>query len=281
MKQKVILLVASLTFMACTRPEVEAFRQRPTPVTVKMSIPTDIPQGEDVRKEYAAALQAKLATRVIVVPEGIQGPVDTAVLDVVITDVKRYRGGASPVVAGVVTGVAVGILGAATGNRFSAFDGFWWGMFAAHHAVHARRAELDRLGYRPLDVTAVVRLRQAGGATERSALLAEFDVGGDEVIDAMDPLSHREAYDSGRVREEEARAFARVVVGKLQERFGWSAHGSPTFYRAPGQNSYEEKVDPAIKPTEQVQAEPLPPPPPPPSLPPPPPPPVPPPPPQD
>jgi hypothetical protein len=226
-----------------------------------MSIPADIPQGEDVRKEYSAALQAKLATRVVVVPEGVQGPADTAVLDVAITDVKRYRSGPSPAAVGVATGVTVGILSAAAGNRYAAFDGFWWGMFAAHHAAHARRAELDRLGYQPLDVTAIVRLRQAGGDPARSAPLAEFDVGGDEVIDAMDPLSRREADDVGRIREEEARAFARVVIAKLQERFGWSAHGSPTFYRAPGEKSFEEKAEAATKPSGQVPAESTPPPP--------------------
>lgn len=250
MKRVSLLLAASLTFMACTRPEVEAFRLKPAPVTVKMSIPSDIPQGEEVRKEYAAALQAKLATRILVVPEGVQGPADMAVLDVSITDVKRYRSGASPVAVGVATGVAVGLLGAASGNRYSAFDGFWWGLFAAHHAAHARRAELDRLGYRPLDVTAVVRLRQAGDEAGRTAPLAEFDVGGDEVIDAMDPLTRREAEDVGRIREEEARAFARIVVGKLQDRFGWSAHGSPTFYRAPGEKALEDKAEPAIHPKE-------------------------------
>ena len=270
MNRVCILLVASLTFMACTRPEVEAFRLKPTPITVKLSIPAGIPQGEDVRKEYSAALQAKLATRVIVVPEGVKGPADTAVLDVAITDVKLYRGGPNPAAVGVATGVAVGLLGAAAGNRYSAFDGFWWGLFAAHHAVHARRAELDRLGYRPLDVTAIVRLRQAGGAAS-STPLAEFDVGGDEVIDAMDPLSHREAYDVGNIREEEARAFARVVVAKLQNQFGWSAHGSPTFYRAPGEKSPEEKMDTLIKPKTDAPIESIPPQPPP--LPPPPPPP--------
>ncbi len=261
MKRESLLLVASLTFLACTRPEVEAFRLKPTPITVQMTIPSDIPQGEEVRKEYAAALQAKLATRVVVVPEGVQGPSDTAVLRVTITDVKRYRGGPNPAVVGVATGVAVGILGAASGNRYSAFDGFWWGLFAAHHAVHARRAELDRLGYRPLDVTAIISLRQAGGDANKSMPLAEFDVGGDEVIDAMDPLSRREADDVGRIREEEARAFARVVISKLQERFGWSGHGTPTFYRAPGGRSNEDNEAPSIKPTEPSPAESTPPPP--------------------
>ncbi len=232
MKREALLLIASLSFVACTRPEVEAFRLRPTPISVRMTIPADVPQGEEVRKEYAAALQAKLATRVVVVPEGVQGPADTANLDVTITEVKRYRGGPSPAAVGVTTGVAVGILGAASGNRYSVFDGFWWGLFAASHAAHSRRAELGRLGYRPLDVTAVIRLRQSG-AQANAAPLAEFDVGGDQVIDAMDPLTHREADDEGRIREEEARAFARVVVAKLQDRFGWNAHGSPTFYASP------------------------------------------------
>lgn len=233
MKRQALLLTATLISLACTRPEVEAFRQKPTPISVSFIIPPDISHGEDVRKEYAAALQAKLATRVVVVPEGVQGPADTATLEVVITDVKRYRGGPSPAAVGVATGAVVGVLSAATGNRYAAFDGFWWGLFAASNAAQARRDELNRLGYRPLDVTAVIRLRQTGGDSSRVAPLAEFDVGGDEVIDAMDPISRRESGDDSRIREEEARAFARIVVGKLQDRFGWSAHGTPTFYTAP------------------------------------------------
>jgi len=275
MKRAFLPLLASLTFMACTRPEVEAFRLKPTPIAVKMSLPVGISGGEDVRKEYVAALQAKLATQVIVVPEGVQGPADTAVLDVVITDLKLYKGGPSPATVGVVTGISVGLLSAASGHHSSALNGFWWGFFAANQAASSRRAELSRLGYRPLDVTAIVRLRLAGDIGARSSPLAEFDLGGDEVIDAMDPLSRRDANDVGNIREEEARAFARVVVAKLQNQFGWSAHGSPTFYRAPGGKAPEEKTDTPIKPKDQVPIDSTPPPPPP--LPPPPPPPLPPP----
>ncbi len=252
MKREVFLLAAALSLLACTRPEVEAFRLRPTPVAVRMTIPADVPHGEEVRREYSAALQAKLATRVVVVPEGVQGPADTAGLEVAITDVKRYRGGPSPAAVGVITGAAVGLIGAASGNRYSVFDGFWWGLFAASHAAGSRRAELDRLGYRPLDVSATIRLRQPG-AQAAGAPLAEFDVGGDEVIDAMDPLSRREADDEGRIREEEARAFARVVVAKLQDRFGWSAHGSPTFY-APPRPRVEPDAPPETKPGQSVPA---------------------------
>lgn len=262
MKRTFLLLATTLSFVACTRPEVEAFKLKPAPIAVKMSIPSEIPDGEDVRKEYAAALQAKLATRVVVVPEGVQGPRDMATLEVLITDVKRYRSGPSPAQVGVATGVTVGILSAVAGNRDAAFDGFWWGLFAAHEAAHARRAELDRLGYRPLDVTAVVRLWQAGGNVPGSMPLAEFDVGGDEVIDAMDPLSRREADDPGRIREEEARAFSRVVIGKLQDRFGWSGHGTPMFYRAPAEKSAEEKTDVPVEAAEPTPVEPATPPPP-------------------
>ncbi len=234
MRKLLVATVPIILGLACAHPEVDAFRQRPTPVSVSLSIPGSVPDGSDVKREYAAALRARLATRVVVVPDGVTGPADMAQLEVEIVEAHRAGTGPSPVAVGVATGVTVGVLSAASGNRLGWFDGFWWGIWAASNAAHSRHQDINRLGYRPLAVSAMVRLvrlHQPGAALSRP--LAEFSVEGAEVMDAMDPLTRREADEDGRVREEEARAFARVVVAKLQDRFGWTAHGSPDFYQAP------------------------------------------------
>jgi len=62
-----------------------------------------------------------------------------------------------------------------------------------------------------------------------------------EVIDAMDPLSSSEKDDEFRIREEEAKAFARVVVFKIQERFNWLPLAKPSWYGVKEGVSREEE----------------------------------------
>lgn len=130
---------------------------------------------------------------------------------------------------GVTTGVIVGALNAIAGNRNAGFEGFWWGLWAGTHAAaHPARHPSERLGYVPRRVNALVNLVQPStGAREP---LYSFEVDSQEVIEAMDPLSRTDAMDEGRIREEEARAFSRVVVWKLQERFGWATRPKPSYY---------------------------------------------------
>lgn len=221
-----------LLFTACVRPEVEAFRQTPAPVAVVFSSPQGMPRQDEIGREYAAALRARLATRVTVIPDGVPGPANAATLRVTLTEVRdgRRQRDPSPAAVGVTTGIIVGTLGAISGNRHAAFDGFWWGLWAGSHAAANSQHYRDRLGYIPRRVNADVALMQpSSGATYA---LFEFDVDPDEVIDAMDPLSRADAEDEGRIRDEEARAFSRVVVGRLQERFGWSPRPTPSFYGA-------------------------------------------------
>ena len=129
---------ALVLVLACARPEVEAFRARPVPVVVRFEAPASLAERADVEKEYAAALRARLASRVTVVEEGVQPPAEHVVLDVRVTELRGARRDPSPAVVGAITGVAVGALSAMAGNRDAAFDGFFWGLWAGVHAAEAR-----------------------------------------------------------------------------------------------------------------------------------------------
>ncbi len=230
MRKAPFLLPALLLATACVRPEVEAFRRSPAPIAVVFESPRDVPQREEISKEYAAAIRARLATRATVVPDGAQGPVNAATLRVAITEVREGRRSAdpSPVAVGVTTGVIVGTLNAMAGNRNAGFEGFWWGLWAGTHAAAHQRHHADRLGYVPRRVNALVHLVQPSSGTQDPFF--SFEVDSQEVIEAMDPLSRADAEDEGRIREEEARAFSRVVVGRLQEQFGWAPRPRPSYY---------------------------------------------------
>lgn len=227
------LLPALILLVGCVRPEVEAFRQAPTPVSVVFVSPANVPGRDEISREYAAAIRARLATRVTVVPEGAEGPANGATLRVNLSEVRegRYRREPSPVAVGVTTGILVGALNALGGRRDAGFEGFWWGLWAGTHAAAHQERTADRLGYAPRRIHAVVELLQPSSGSREP--LATFDVDPDEVIDAMDPLSRADAEDEGRIRDEEARAFSRVVVGHLQERFGWTPRPKPSYYGAP------------------------------------------------
>ncbi len=244
MRSPLLAVPALALLVACVRPEVEAFRQAPAPIAVAFEVPADVQGRTDISKEYAAAIRARLATRATVIPEGIQGPANAATLRVTITDVREGRrsGDPSPVAVGVTTGVVVGTLNALAGNRNAGFEGFWWGLWAGTHAAAHQRHASDRLGWAPRRVTAVVDLVQPSAGTSP---LASFDVDSQEVIEAMDPLSRADAEDDGRIREEEARAFSRVVVWKLQEQFGWTPKPRPSFWGERRNEGREEAPTPA------------------------------------
>ncbi|MFN8010040.1 MAG: hypothetical protein U0P81_01415 [Holophagaceae bacterium] len=245
MRSPLLAVPALALLVACARPEVEAFRQSPAPIAVAFEVPADVPGRVDISKEYAAAIRARLATRAVVIPEGVQGPANAATLRVTITEVREGRrsGDPSPVAVGVTTGVVVGALNAMAGNRNAGFEGFWWGLWAGTHAAAHQRHASDRLGWAPRRVNAVVDLLQPSSGA--SSPLASFDVDSQEVIDAMDPLSRADAEDDGRIREEEARAFSRVVVWKLQEQFGWSPKPRPSFWGERRNEAREEAPTPA------------------------------------
>ncbi len=234
MRHVILAAVALAATLGCQRPEVEAFRQRPAPIVVKLDVPASIPGSEGIRREYEAALRSRLATRTAVVVEGATPPPASAELRIAVTDIRPARSEPSAAAVGLATGVAVGTVGALLGNRNAGFDGLWWGLWAGTHAAADRQAERRALGYRPNRITAVAYLLQPDPAAPgRPFTLAEFDISGLEVIESMSRLTPAEQDDPGRVREEEARALARVVVRKLEQQFGWSAKANPDYVGVP------------------------------------------------
>lgn len=240
------LFTASILLLtACTRPEVEAFRQRPAPVVVMVSLPERLPEREAFQKEYASVLRARLATRVMVVPEGVKPPVGAVELRVDIHDLAPAPSRPSPAAVGLATGVTVGALSAASGNRgWSVVDGLFWGLWAGTHAAASRDHARERLGYQPQAVRAQVRLVQEGNR-EPLWVTAIEPV---EVVEAMDPLPPGSRDDEGRIREEEARGFARAVVQKLSAEFRWVPLTEQRFYQDPAARREDRsapKADPA------------------------------------
>ena len=237
-------LVILAGLLGCTRPEVEAFRQRPTPIAVKVSLPEGLAERALFEKEYASALRARLATRVTVVPEGVTPPAGAAELRVEIHDVSPGRERPSAAAVGVAAGVTVGALSAASGNRgWGIVDGLFWGLWAGTHAAAHRDHTRNRLGYIPQVVRAQVRLVREG-LQEPLWVTAIEPV---EVVEAMDPLPPGLREDDGRIREEEARGFARAVVQKLSVDFQWTRLSEQRFYEAPGTRKDDP---PAPKPAE-------------------------------
>lgn len=237
-----LLAIPVLFVFGCTRPDVEAFRQRPAPVRVSVSMPPQLQDRDGYQKEYGSALRARLATRVVVVPEGVTPPVGAAELQVSIREIAPAPGETSPTAVGVATGIAVGTLSAISGNRgWGAVDGLFWGLWAGSHAAMHQERVRDRLGYRPQVVRAEVSLRQQGNPEPLWVETIEPI----EVVEAMDPLPRGYRDDDGRIREEEARGFARVVVQKLSAYFRWTRFTEQRFYGDPASASVRESDAPA------------------------------------
>lgn len=237
-----LFIPSILLVLGCTRPEVEAFRQRPTPVTVSVELPAGLADREPFQKEYASALRARLATRAVVVPEGVKPPVGAAQLQVVIRDLSPAPSQPSAAAVGVATGVTVGALSAASGNRgWGIVDGLFWGLWAGSHAAMHRERVQDRLGYLPTVVRAQVSLVQPGNP---EPLWVE-SIEPVEVVEAMDPLPRGHRDDDGRIREEEAKGFARVVVQKLSAYFQWTRFTEQRFYEDPARRRADEPASPA------------------------------------
>ncbi|MDR3683678.1 MAG: hypothetical protein P4L11_08115 [Geothrix sp.] len=224
-----LLIVPFLLVLGCVRPEVEAFRMRPAPVQVTVSLPAQLADREGLQKEYAAALRARLSTRLVVVAEGVKPPPGAVELRVVIQDISPSAH-PSPAAVGVATGVTVGALSAVSGNRgWGVMDGLFWGLFVGGSVAAHQEREQHRLGYRPEAVRADARLLQPGNPEPLWVEAIEPR----EVVEAMDPLPWGYRDDDGRIEEEEARGFARVVVQKLSAYFHLTRYTEQRYYGVP------------------------------------------------
>jgi hypothetical protein len=231
-----LFLLPLLLAFACRRPDVEAFQQSPSPVTVSVRMPRRVPDREGYQKEYAAALRARLATRLVVVPEGVTPPAGACQLQVDIRDLSPAHGAPSAAAVGTATGVAVGILSAASGNREGAFfDGLFWGLWAGSNVAADRDDHEYRLGYRPDRIRAEVRLVKPGDP--EPLWVASIDPY--EVVESMDPLPPGSRDDPDRILEEEAKGFARVVVRRLSEDLHFLRVTEQRFYQSPTQAGIE------------------------------------------
>ncbi len=246
-----MVLPALFSGLACKRAEVEAFRQAPRPVVVSFQVPEEVPERETVAKEYAAVLRHRLATRLEVVPEGVEAPAGAAQLRVIISSMKSDRGGPTPGEVGVATGVTVGVVSGALGNRHPVWSGFWWGMFAGHHAAHARRWE-DRLGFRPMRMEARLLLTQPGLKDP----VLDMDLEPREIMDAMDPVRRSEEDDAAAIREAEARGLARVVIRALDSELELKPREARWFGDKPKldeEPKAEPKTEPSPKPEPKAE----------------------------
>lgn len=236
----ILVLPALLAGLACRRVEVEAFRQSPRPVVVSILVPKEVPDREDVAKEYAAVLRNRLATRLVVVPEGVQPPAEAAHLQVIIESMEPGSRGATPAQVGVATGVTVGVVSGMLGNRHAAWSGFWWGMFAGSQAAREQR-ESDRLGFRPMQVEARLLLTYPGGKDP----VIEYDLEPRDIMNAMDALRRSEEDDPAAIREAEARGLARVVIRVLDDELGLRAGEPRWFATKPAEEPRPEGPAPA------------------------------------
>jgi hypothetical protein len=228
MRRVLIALLPLALLVACRRPDLEAFGKNPPPIVVAFDVSKDDPAPAVVKSEYAAALRARLATCAEVVPANEPAPEPSAVLRAVVTRIRPHAQ-PSPAAIGTATGVAVGTLSAMAGNRNAFLDGLFWGLWAGSAAADSRDYEWDRLGYQPVRVSAVVTLEEPG---QREPLL-EFSVESHDVLVEMGYLNPGERSDEGRVREEEAKAFAKVVLARLREQFHWMPLSEPRYYKHP------------------------------------------------
>jgi hypothetical protein len=259
MRRVSLLFIAPvLLVLGCVRPEVEAFRQRPTPVQVTVTLPSRLEDREGFQKEYASALRARLSTRLVVVAEGTKPPVGASELRLDIQDISPAPGHPSPAAIGVATGVTVGAISVASGNRgWGVMDGLFWGLWVgANAAAHQDRVQ-HRLGYRPQAVRAEVRLLQPGNPEP----LWVDSIEPREVVEAMDPLPWGYRDDDGRIREEEAKGLARVVVQKLSSYFQLTRFTEQRFYGDPPSRRGETLAPSPVEPPSPPPTEPPPPPP--------------------
>lgn len=248
-----LILVLPVLFasLACRRPELEAFRQSPRPVVVRFEVPEEVPDREAVAKEYAAVLRHRLASRLVVVPEGVEAPAGAAQLSVVIASMKVGSAEPTPGEVGLATGVTVGVISGALGSRHSVWNGFWWGMFAGHQASHAQRYQ-DRLGYRPMRMEARLLLTQP----DLKDPVIDMDLAPRDIMEAMDPIRRADEDDPTAIREAEARGLARVVIRALDDQLELKARETRWYGNARPKETEEDR--PVPKPESESKPEPKP-----------------------
>lgn len=219
-----------LTLPACRPPEYRSFQQSPPTVEVLVSIRAGADAG-GLEREFAAALRARLASLVTVVPEGVTAPSGSTLLKIEIDSISRTN--VSPAAVGAATGVAIGVISAASSRDrvrgdglISVLDGLLWGLAVASDVEASQRHKSTMLGYVPPKIKGLITMGNPNGPRP---VYAE-KISSKSVIDEMRPLRESERYDPSYLNDELARAFASAVVIKLQRRFGWPASSTLSWY---------------------------------------------------
>jgi len=157
------LAIPALVFSAaCKGPEYATSQHFTAPVEVVVSINAGAianAASNDIRymeKEFGAAVRARLANFVTVVPDGVAPPPGSARLVVEIEGITQ--GQISATTAGAATGMAIGLLGAAAGDRDAVLNGLFWGLYTGAVVSDAQRSRARMLGYRPPRINSYLSL---------------------------------------------------------------------------------------------------------------------------
>jgi hypothetical protein len=218
---------ALAALLACKSPEFKELQQSPPIVAVAVSIKDDTADAQRIEKSFAAALRARMATLVTVVPEGVEPPPDALSLVIEIDQIKR--GQVSPGAVGAATGVAVTLFGTAVGDRSTAgnvIDGLFYGLWVGSEAAASQRHQVGLLGYVPPRLKGLMTM----GHPEAPKPIFVENIKSKAVIREMTPLGAGEYDDYASINEKVARALAKAVANKLQSEFNWHGKAEPSWY---------------------------------------------------
>jgi len=229
----VLVAVASL---ACRPPEFNALSQSPPMVEVVVTVAAKADDAQDLEREFAAALRARLSSYATVVPDGVAPPKGAFRLSVEIDKMSRKKIDAAAVGAGaaVAMGAAHAVSRASGGYRgssdfFAILDAILFGLNVASDIEARQQYRAVLLGYFPPRISGMVTLGHIDGGYKKPIFIE--GIKSSRVIDALSPING--IGDPSAVDAELARALAKVVVGKLKDVFDWRTSAVPSWYEPP------------------------------------------------
>jgi len=237
------LAIPALVFLvACQGPEYAAVQRSAAPVEVVVSMNARAvtnATGDDIRfmeKEFGAAIRARLANFVTVVPEGVAPPPGSARL---VVEIERItQGQVSGAAAGAATGMAIGLLGLAAGDRDAIFNGLFWGLHIGAAVSDSQESRSRMLGYRPPRIYSYLSLSYPNNSNSAPAYASKIPVR--TIIGEMRPLGNDER-DYASINAEVVRAFARAVASHLQQKFDWFPKTTQSWYEPPERQATDEQ----------------------------------------
>ena len=233
-----LAVLAAVASLACRPPEFNALSQSPPVVDVAVAITAKDDDAQDLEKEFAAALRAKLASYATVVPEGVKPPDGAFRLMVEIDKMSRKKINAAAVGAGAAVAMGAahavsrssGRYGRSGGSDFLAIlDAILFGLDIASDIEARQQYRAAYLGYFPPRISGQITLERIGGEYKKPIFIEGIKSA--RVIDALSPING--VGDQGAIDAAVAKAIAKVVVGKLKDAFDWRASAVPSWYESP------------------------------------------------